>query len=85
MVIIGLAIGDAPISPRTWLMKEIQASAALGYTHEEFDMVMQYVADGRVDLDSLHSGTIGLEDIHDTLADLASGESTHTKVLVRPS
>ena len=85
MVIIGLAVGDAPISPRTWLMKEIKASAALGYTHEEFDMVMHYVADGRVDLDALHSGTIGLEDIDATLRDLGSGQSPHTKVLVRPA
>ena len=85
MVIIGLAIGDAAISPRSWLMKEIRASAALGYTHEEFDMVMHYVADGRVDLNALHSGTIGLAEIDDTLRDLSSGHSPHTKVLVKPS
>ena len=51
--IIGLAMGDAPISPRQWLTKEIQVTAALGYTHEEFEMTMGYVADGRIDLDVL--------------------------------
>ena len=65
-------------------MKEIAVTAALGFTHEEFDMVMSYVADGRVDLDALHSGTISLGDLGPTLADLANGTSQHTKVLVDP-
>lgn len=84
MCLIGLASGDAQMSPRSWLMKEIAVTAALGFTHEEFDMVMSYVADGRVDLDALHSGTISLGDLGPTLADLANGTSQHTKVLVDP-
>ncbi len=84
MCIIGLAMGDAPMSPREWLTKEINVTAALGYSHEEFAMVMSYVADGRVDLDSLHSGTIALDELSATLADLGSGQSQHTKVLVDP-
>ena len=84
VAIIGLAMGDAPISPRQWLTKEIQVSAALGYTHEEFEMTMGYVADGRIDLDILHSGTVALADIASIFGELASGVTEHTKVLVRP-
>lgn len=84
MCIIGLAVGDAMMSPREWLMKEIAVTASLGYTHEEFEMAMGYVADGRVDLDALHSGTVSLGELGSTLADLASGTSQHTKVLVDP-
>lgn len=84
MTLIGLAIGDAPISPRTWLTKEIQVAAALGYSHEEFDMVMGYIADGRVDVDVLHSSTVSLDGLDAALADLASGQSTQVKVLVDP-
>ena len=82
--IIGLAMGDAPISPRQWLTKEIQVTAALGYTHEEFEMTMGYVADGRIDLDVLHSGTVDLIDIAEIFTELSSGVTEHTKVLVRP-
>ena len=82
--LIGLAMGDAPINPRQWLNKEIKVSAALGYTHEEFEMTMGFVSDGRIDLDALHSGTIDLIDIAETFIDLAGGQSQHTKVLVRP-
>lgn len=82
--LIGLAMGDASINPRRWLNKEIKVSAALGYTHEEFEMTMGFVSDGRIDLDALHSGTIDLIDIAETFVDLAGGQSQHTKVLVRP-
>ena len=84
VAIIGLAMGDAPISPRQWLTKEIQVTAALGYTHEEFEMTMGYVADGRIDLDVLHSGTVDLIDIAEVFTELSSGVTEHTKVLVRP-
>ena len=84
MCLIGLAPGNAHVNPRSWLMKEVSVTAALGYTHEEFDMVMSYVADGRVDLDALHSGTISLDDLGPMLADLSGGTSQHNKVLVDP-
>jgi threonine dehydrogenase-like Zn-dependent dehydrogenase len=47
MCLIGLADQDAPISPSSWLIKEIQVSSALAYNHEEFDMVMGMIDDGR--------------------------------------
>ncbi len=84
VALIGLAMGDAPITPRQWLTKEIQVSAALGYTHEEFEMTMGYVADGRIDLDVLHSGTVDLADIAGIFDELSSGLTDHTKVLVKP-
>lgn len=84
MCLIGLAEADAPISPSAWLIKEIRVSAALAYFHEEFEMVMGMMADGRVQVDPLHTGTVGLEGLADALADLGSGTSTHTKILVDP-
>ena len=84
MCLIGLAEADAPISPSAWLIKEIRVSAALAYFHEEFEMVMGMMADGRVQVDALHTGTVGLEGLADALADLGSGTSTHTKILVDP-
>ena len=84
VALIGLAMGDAPITPRQWLTKEIQVTAALGYTHEEFEMTMGYVVDGRIDLDVLHSGTVDLSSIATIFTELSSGTTEHTKVLVKP-
>lgn len=84
MCLIGLADENASINPSTWLIKEIAVTSALAYQHEEFEMVMGMMADGRVDVKPLHSGTVGLDALDAALADLASGTSQHTKILVDP-
>ncbi|MBM3799140.1 MAG: alcohol dehydrogenase catalytic domain-containing protein [Actinobacteria bacterium] len=84
MCLIGLADENASIVPATWLIKEIAVTSALAYTNEEFDMAMGMIADGRFRTEPLHSLTIGLSDLDAALADLASGSSTQTKVLVDP-
>ncbi|MDH4171014.1 MAG: zinc-binding dehydrogenase [Acidimicrobiia bacterium] len=85
MCLIGLADAMAPIDPTQWLMKEVRVTAALAYTHAEFEACMGMIADGRVDVASLHTSTIGLDDLPATMATLADGTSTDTKVLVDPN
>jgi (R,R)-butanediol dehydrogenase / meso-butanediol dehydrogenase / diacetyl reductase len=82
--LIGLADSDAPITPGVFLVKEITMTAALAYTHNEFAMAMDMIADGLVALAPLHSSTVGLDGFGAAIADLASGTSTETKVLVDP-
>ena len=84
MCLIGLAEEDAPITPGSWLIKEINVTSALAYNHEEFDMVMGMIADGRFRTEPMHSSTVGLDGLDAALADLASGMSAETKVLVDP-
>ena len=85
MCLIGLAEGDAPISPGAWLIKEISVTSSLAYFREEFEMAMGMIADGRVQVDPLHSSTVGLDGFEAALADLASGTSDQAKVLVDPN
>lgn len=84
MCLIGLADENASIVPATWLIKEIAVTSALAYTNEEFDMAMGMIADGRFRTEPLHSSTVGLDGLDAALADLASGQSAQTKVLVDP-
>ena len=84
MCLIGLADTDATIVPGAWLVKEIAVTAALAYTHEEFDMAMGLIADGRMQLASMHSSTVSLDGLGAALEDLAGGESLEMKVLVDP-
>ena len=81
---IGLPDADATISPGVWLVKEVAFSAALAYFHEEFEMSMGMLADGRVQVEPLHTSTVGLGGLDAALADLAGGQSAQTKVLVDP-
>ena len=85
MCLIGLAEGDAPISPGAWLVKEISVTSSLAYLHEEFEMSMGMIADGRVVVEPLHTATVGLDELEAALADLASGASQQIKVLVDPT
>ena len=85
LCLIGLADSDAAITPATWLVKEITVTSALAYLHEEFEMAMGMIVDGRVRLGPLHSSTTSLPGLAGVLDDLASGASEQTKVLVRPS
>ena len=85
MCLIGLADGEAPILPGVWLVKEISVTSSLAYFHEEFEMAMGMIADGRVAVEPLHTSTVGLADFAAALADLASGHSEQTKVLVNPN
>lgn len=84
MCLLGLTEGDAPISPATWLVKEISVTSSLAYRHEEFEMAMGMIADGRVVVDPLHTSTVGLDALEAALIDLASGHSNQIKVLVDP-
>jgi (R,R)-butanediol dehydrogenase / meso-butanediol dehydrogenase / diacetyl reductase len=85
MCLIGLADGDASISPAVWLVKEINVTSSIAYFHEEFEMAMGMIADGRVRVEPLHTSTTNLSGLADALADLGSGTSDQTKVLVNPN
>jgi len=85
MCLIGLSDDDAPISSNAWLVKEVSVTSALAYTHEEFAMTMGMIADGRVVVEPMHTSTVGLDGLGAALADLASGTSQQTKVLVDPT
>ncbi len=82
--LIGLANGMAEINPAVWLVKEVEVRSSLAFSHDDFERSMGMIADGRVQLDPMHSSTVGLDSLGDALADLASGYSSETKVLVDP-
>jgi (R,R)-butanediol dehydrogenase / meso-butanediol dehydrogenase / diacetyl reductase len=84
MCLIGLADMDAAINPSSWLIKEISVTSSLAYFHEEFEMSMAMMADGRVVVEQMHTSTVSLDGLPAALEDLASGQSLQTKVLVDP-
>lgn len=80
--IVGLASGAATISPHTWLIKEVNVTASLGYTHHEFGEVIDLIADGLVDVDALHDKTVSLAELPAAIEQLADDPSSAIKVLV---
>lgn len=84
LCLIGLADQPAPIDTASWLVKEVAVTSALAYTRDEFEMSMGMIADGRFRTEPMHTSTVGLSQLDAALADLASGVSMQTKVLVDP-
>lgn len=82
--LLGLIDDDAIIAPAVWLGKEIRLTASLAYQHEDFQMAMTMIVDRRVNVEPLHSETIGLHDLASALAQIASGAPRLVKVLVDP-
>ncbi|MCH7790570.1 MAG: hypothetical protein IH940_14185 [Acidobacteria bacterium] len=69
----------------TWLMKEVAVTSAMAYFHEDFETAMGMIADGRVELDALHTATVGLDQLGEMRETLSAGATDQTKVLVRPN
>lgn len=84
MCLIGLAHGDVRISPSAWLVKEISVRSSLAYFHEDFEMSMGMIVDGRIAVEPLHTSTIGLDGLDGMLGALSGGGSDQIKVLVDP-
>ena len=81
--LVGVATLPAQIAPAAWLAREVRVVASLGYLHDEFDVAMQLVEDGRLKLGPLLSATVGLDDLESAFQRLLSGDGS-VKILVDP-
>ncbi len=83
VALVGVAADLAKINPTTWLVQEISLSSHLAYLHEDFDITKNLVADNRLQLETLHTSTVGLADIEGAFNRLAE-HPTEVKILVDP-
>ncbi|MET3862611.1 (R,R)-butanediol dehydrogenase/meso-butanediol dehydrogenase/diacetyl reductase [Dietzia sp. 2505] len=84
LALLGYPGTDSSVSYGDWQSRELTVIGSLAYSHSDFLGAMTLVAEGRIDVASLHTGTIGLDDLEAMFNELGSGDSAHTKVLVDP-
>ncbi|RRQ29240.1 alcohol dehydrogenase [Rhodococcus sp. Eu-32] len=82
--LLGYPGTDSQVSYGDWQSRELTVIGSLAYSHEDFVGSMTAIAEGRVDVLSLHTGTIGLGELTAMFDELDSGKSVHAKVLVDP-
>ncbi len=83
VVVVGVCMGTDTIRPAIAINKETDLRFVLGYTPMEFRDTLHMIADGKVDVSPLITGTVGLGGVanaFDALADPAK----HAKVLIDP-
>ena len=83
IVVVGVCRGEDIVFPRVAIRKELIVRFVLGYTAEEFALVLDLLAAGRIDPSPLLTAVIGLDQVPDMFEALRQpGE--HAKVLIDP-
>jgi threonine dehydrogenase-like Zn-dependent dehydrogenase len=71
------------IEPMYGINKELNVQFVLGYTPEEFARTMYTLAEGKIAVEPLITGSVGIDGVARAFEDLASPER-HAKILVEP-
>jgi (R,R)-butanediol dehydrogenase/meso-butanediol dehydrogenase/diacetyl reductase len=84
IVVVGVCRHEDAILPRIAIRKELTVQFALGYTREEFALVLDMLAAGRIDAAALVSDVIGLDALPEMFESLRR-PNPRAKVLIDPS
>jgi len=83
VVVVGVCMETDRFEPFFGVVKQLNVQFVLAYTPQEFADSLHHIAEGKVDVTPLITGTVGLEEVGNAFAELANPER-HAKVLVDP-
>ncbi len=83
IVVVGVCLQRDHIRPLVAINKELALQFVLGYSLEEFEETLTYIADGTFDILDMVSHEVGLGETPATFEALADPE-TYAKVIVKP-
>jgi threonine dehydrogenase-like Zn-dependent dehydrogenase len=83
VVVVGVCMGSDHIRPAMAINKEIDLRFVLGYTPLEFRDTLHMLADGKVNVAPLITGTVGLSGV-DAAFDALGDPEAHAKILIDP-
>lgn len=84
MALVGAGMGFPKFDPNRILLNECVITGAFTYDKDGFERALALLGGGKMPVDALlEPGTVGLDDLLDTMRGLASGEIAG-KVLVKP-
>jgi threonine dehydrogenase-like Zn-dependent dehydrogenase len=83
IVVVGVCMETDRIEPFFGIVKQLNVKFVLAYTPQEFAESLAHIAEGRIDVTPLITGTVGLQGVGGAFADLANPEA-HAKIIVDP-
>lgn len=83
IVVAGVCMETDRIEPAIAITKEIELTFVFGYSPEEFAATLHDIAEGRIDVSNVVTGTVGLDGVAQAFKDLGDPEA-HVKILVAP-
>jgi (R,R)-butanediol dehydrogenase/meso-butanediol dehydrogenase/diacetyl reductase len=84
IIVVGVCRQADAIMPRVGIRKELSLRFVLGYDRAEFELVLDLLAQGRIDADTLISGVIALDAVP-AMFEALRRPGPHAKVLIQPS
>ena len=84
ILVVGVCMENDAILPIIGINKELAIQFVLGYTPEEFNRTLGYIASGSIDVAPLITGEVGIAGVPDAFRTLASPDA-HAKILVEPA
>ena len=84
ILVVGVCMQTDHVNPMVGIGRELNVQFALGYTPEEFAGSLDAIAEGRVDVEPLLTGTVDIDGVPQAFADLADPDR-HAKILVEPT
>ncbi len=84
IVVAGVCMEPDRIEPSLAINKQLDLRFVLGYQPDEFAQSLFNIAEGKIDVAPLITGSVGLEDVAQAFVDLGNPEQ-HVKVLVTPN
>ncbi len=83
VLVVGVCMEHDRIHPMVGVVKELELLFAFGYDPLEFQGTLETIAEGRLDVDPLITGTVGVEGVPAAFDALADPED-QVKILVEP-
>ncbi len=83
IVVVGVCMEDDCIRPMRGINKELAIQFVLGYTPDEFAGTLRDIAEGRILVEPLVTGRVGVDGVAGAFAALARPD-VHAKILVEP-
>jgi threonine dehydrogenase-like Zn-dependent dehydrogenase len=83
VVIVGVCMESDSFEPFFGIGKELNLQFVLGYSGEEFAATLRNIAEGKINVDPMITGKVGVEGVAGAFEELASPER-HAKILVEP-
>jgi len=83
IVVAGVCMEVDHVEPIVSIAKELNLQFVFGYQPDEYAQSLRHIAEGRIDVDPLITGRVGLDGVAQAFRDLADPEQ-HAKILVEP-
>jgi len=83
IVVVGVCMEPDTVQPAYGILKELSIQFALGYDPGEFSETLRAIAEGRLDVSPLITGTVDLDGVPEAFEALAHPDA-HAKIVVTP-